>query len=173
MQIKYLLILPCFIFCAVATFFVGIKLNSTSEVSAADTTITFTCTSGGTIIYAAESGNNSIYPTQTAYNNPDYCSKVIITIRNTSNTILASDIVTISGAANTNGFTITGPFVAGTWYRLEASTPTFGVITFTMPSGTNYLNSRHGGYFVYTANLAINYTYTVSEDTWFTTVVTT
>jgi len=168
MKLRYLIFLPCFVFCIVSVFFFG--SNSISTVNAADTTISFTCTSGGRMTYSGTNTGGTI-------NNPDYLAKVVVTIRNVGGpygTIIASTIATINNAtASNNSFSITGPFTVNTWYYLEAATPTFANILFTC-TGTNYTINGKGGYFQYSANLNINFTYAIApeQDVWFTQIVT-
>ena len=169
MKLRYLIFLPCFVFCVVSAFLVGFH-STTSTVNAADTTITFTCTSGGRMTYGTNTGGT--------INNPDYSAKVVITVRNVggpAGTIIASTIATINNTtASNNSFTLTGAFNAGTWYYLEAATPTFATIAFNISTSgaTDTLAGYKGGYFQYVANLIINFSYAVSEDVWFTQMVT-
>ena len=155
MNVRYLIFVPCMVLSFVAIFFLGMRLTPTKTVQADDTLINFSTSTPCVFTYGG-----------TDYAYPDYCSKVLITIKNLANTSIASAVFTFSGDITSTTFSIAGAFSNNTYYRMETNLPTYGEITFTE------LGNRDAGVFKYTTSMTFHFVYTVTSDKWFTQIGT-
>lgn len=125
------------------------------ELKAAGETITFSTSDGDTgyILYGT-----------TKFANQEFCSKVIVMVKQLSDgAVVASTVATISSSNTT--FTLSMPSnSSGNQYQLVTITPTYGSMTFD----TDVV--EYSGIFTYQTGMEIDYSYAVDFDIWFTGV---
>ena len=100
------------------------------------------------------------------YENPDYCSKVMVVIKGLNNAVIATNIFNLSGDISATTFSVTGNFSANTYYKLETAVPTFAEFSIAE------FHNKDFGVFKYTTNKTFQFSYRIIEDRWFSGMAT-